>query len=534
LFDGLGSPLALAAKKLVVESKWDELLELSNDPRSYSTAISYYLDTQAIGFLKKYADLPNSADRKAAAVKKWWDGERECYLSNERLSPYLPQHAQAPVDERVGGIDELFSLTRKIILEWIGPRPPSLAAGRFGPGATFSDPSRKATAPEKMSSDPSLTRDAVWYLPQWLGTQWGSAFAARHGELSFVRGNRFGTAPKTSKTHRATGVEPSINVFYQLFYGRVLTDRLLKAGWDKRLMKEVHAEIARHSSITREFATLDLANASDTVCKNLVKILLPPAWFEVLDDLRSKFTRHGKQWVRLEKFSSMGNGFTFELETIIFAALCCATLRKNGGRGVLCDDVFVFGDDIIVPTVMARNVIPVLQFCGFKLNKEKSFYGDEPFRESCGGDYFNGKPVRPFHLKKEPRNPAAWISLCNGIYRIIETLNGVNGSHWDLTEVHKFATLQIPNRIRSCRGPKALGDIVIWEDDESEWRTSWRGGIRYLRSYLPSEHRLIRYSKFHSDVILACATYGTGNSELGGVIPRDGLLRSDVGEVAFS
>lgn len=176
----------------------------------------------------------------------------------------------------------------------------------------------------------------------------------------------------------------------------------------------------------------------------------------------------------------------------------------------------------------------MLQFTGFKLNEEKSFFGDEPFRESCGGDYFAGKPVRPFYLKEEPVEPAAWMSTANGIYRIIETLNGCGGSHWDLGNVRTYCLDQLPHWVRSCRGPKALGDAVIWEDDVDKWRTRTRWGIRYFKAYVPRKYRLVRYSRFHADVVLACATYGLGGSQRGGVTPRDGLLESGVGWVAYS
>jgi hypothetical protein len=111
LLDGLGSPLALAAKKLVVESKWDELATLSANPRSYDSALPYFLDVQATAFLKKYTALPNGVDRKAAAMQKWWEGERDCYRSNERLSPYLPQHSHAC--DRDEMVDDFFVVRQK-------------------------------------------------------------------------------------------------------------------------------------------------------------------------------------------------------------------------------------------------------------------------------------------------------------------------------------------------------------------------------------------------------------------------------------
>jgi len=130
---------------------------------------------------------------------------------------------------------------------------------------------------------------------------------------------------------------------------------------------------------------LDLKNASDSVARRLVELLLPKRWFEVLNDLRSPTTLIGNQVVLLEKFSSMGNGFTFELETLVFLAIVLAlNPAHKAGK-----NVFVYGDDIICPTRSSSDVIAALSFFGMTVNKEKSFtYG--MFRESCGRDYFNG------------------------------------------------------------------------------------------------------------------------------------------------
>jgi len=533
LYEGLGSPIALACAEMLRKGQWDGISEVNPDPRSYTNAGAYLLDAAAAGLLRKFQGLPTSHDRRKSAVDKWWQGERDCYRTNERLSPYLPEnvlfHSWNGTPE--GRIKEFLSLVRKEITNWIGHAPPELAQGRFGPGATYSKKGGRTTVPDKMSSTPSLTRGAIWFLPQWLGTQWGSAIAAHHGEVTFVPGNRFATVPKTAKTDRAIAAEPDINVFYQLAMGRSLRRRLrANTGWNLDDAQEVHGQVARTSSVSREFATLDLSNASDTVAKNLVKILLPRLWFEALDGLRSPKTLIDKRWVVLEKFSSMGNGFTFELETIIFAALSTVVSRQCGYEGALGKDVFVFGDDIIVKNDVYRSLKPVLEFLGFSLNVDKSFYDDVPFRESCGQDFFDGKPVRPYFLKEEPCGPEDYIAFANGLRALGDRLteNGLDGHHraW-------FGVLdRIPLGIRRCRGPKALGDIVI-HDDPERWSTRWRHSIRYIQAYRPHKTRLVRFDRFKPEVILACATYGTGNRR-GGVIPRDGILSHKVGWVTYS
>lgn len=536
-YEGIGSPFAMSLAKSLRDGDWGRVCGVSVDPRDYADALSYFRDAAAASLLRKASFLPTGVDCREAAVTKWWDGERACYKSNERLSPYLPQYREpgfpcaAEGDARIA---EFLSDVAKVIAGWIGPSPNSLTAGRFGPGSTYSCRAGRATVPDKIASVPSLTRGALWFLPQWLGTQWGACVAQHHGKVDFVKGNRFATVPKTSTTDRAIAAEPDINVFYQLALGRELRQKLKQSTcgrWDLDHVQAIHGQVARESSLTREFATLDLSNASDTLCRNLVRVLLPRRWFEALDSLRSPMTRINGRWVRLEKFSSMGNGFTFELETIVFAGLATVASRKLGHKGYLGRDVFVFGDDIIVKDDVVRCLSSVLRFCGFELNHSKSFHGDVPFRESCGQDFFNGSPVRPFFLKELPNGPQDLVALANGIRAVSERFAACGGSR--LTRAWLRVLDALPSRVRRCRGPQALGDIVL-HDDYEHWSTRWRHGIRYIQVIRPHRRRLVSYGLFHPDVVLACATYGLGGGLVGGVTPRDSVLSYKVGWTPFS
>ncbi len=532
-YEGLGTPVSLAAAVMLRVGCWDGLAALSVKPSSYNDSLTYFRDASAAALLKKLQQLPGSAaDRRMRTIKKWWEGEKHCLLTNHRLSAYMPENLVFDLP-RHAGISAVIVEIRKTILSWIGSRPPELLLGRFGPGATFSDRGGKTTVPDKMSSVPSLTRDAVWYLPQWLSTQWGADFAQRHGELSFVEGNRFATVPKTALIDRSIASEPSINGFYQLALGRALRERLRKkADWDLDKAQAIHRRVAGIASVTRELATLDLSNASDTVSKELVRLLLPRAWFDELDFLRSKKTLIDKKWVVLEKFSSMGNGYTFELETIIFAAITCVMTRLTGnGKGVLGRDVFVFGDDIICMDGVVSELVAALRFFGFTINEEKSFHGNSPFRESCGADFFNGDDVRPFFLKDLPEGPGGYIAFANGLRAVEDRLRKLN---FTLPKSAWFAVLdQIPTQVRNCRGPQGLGDIVI-HDDESRWQTHWENGIRHVKAYKPWKTSIVSWGHFTTSIVLACATYGTGGGIRGGVSPRDADVAYKVGWVPAS
>lgn len=197
-----------------------------------------------------------------------------------------------------------------------------------------------------------------------------------------------------------------------------------------------------------------------------MRLGLNDQWYSLLDSLRAHFTKVRNRWVRLEKFSSMGNGFTFELETLLFVTLARVVVRLEGGNP---DECSCYGDDLIVPTEHTRAVLAVLAFCGFSTNKKKTF-SEGPFRESCGGDFFSGVSVSTFKLEEWPVEPQQWISAANGLRRV----SIHNDERWAaMRPLWRFCLSQIPSDIRELRGPVHLGDIVI-HDEPEYWITSHR------------------------------------------------------------
>jgi len=97
--------------------------------------------------------------------------------------------------------------------------------------------------------------------------------------------------------------------------------------------------MSRLASINDDFVTVDLSMASDTVAYNAVGWLFPIQWFKFLCDVRSPKGAGFGQHFKYAKFSSMGNGATFGVETLIFAALC-----KSTGA----EEFAVYGDDIVI------------------------------------------------------------------------------------------------------------------------------------------------------------------------------------------
>lgn len=555
LMEGLACPRALTVAILVRYEEWDQIVHLRADPEHYSFSENYFDAVAATDFLRKYQDLPTSIDRTAAAIAKWWWAEKECYKTNERLAPFLnTAHVHSELEpDKEEAIRRFLSSTRKAVNSLIGSRPPDSFSGTFGPGATFSDKSQMATIPDKMSSCPTLTRNALFHLVPWSGTLWASASAALWKSPSFVRGNAFFTVLKDATTDRGCGKEPPINVYYQLGLGQEMKKRLLGAGIDLYQGQQKHRAIARRGSLDDSIVTIDMTSASDTVCTNLVRLCTSPQWSEILFSLRSPYTFIEGKWVKLEKFSSMGNGFTFELESTLFAAIAFTACR---GEVTVGYDFSVFGDDLIVPKRFALDVINSLKFFGFTPNLKKTFV-EGPFRESCGGDYFDGVGVRPFTLESNPDEPQKIISLANGIRRMA-CQDGSPTLRWLNLRRAWFKCLDLlPSAIRRCRGPEALGDIVI-HDEPQYWDTRWRHerGLRYIRCYKPASYRVIGWEGFASDVQMASAVYGIlltkRPSNYGrivtayaakcdplldptkGLIPRDGVTGYRVGWVNYS
>ena len=357
------TPRSLAVKICVENGALDQLLAMRVDPLRYRNSNSYFKDVLVTDLLRKCRGMVPPSALQQKAVSTFFESEYACYRANERLTPYIFGACPEGMERAL----EVFSLARKYVSFILGACP-SLPDGRFGPGATFADRGLLTTVPDKMSSVPTLTAGALGVVPSWGATSWGRATSSRGGLLEEVRGNRFTTVPKDSTKDRGIAVEPSLNIYYQLAYGKAIRQRLRRVGVFLEKSQDLHRALAKSASLSGNLATIDLSNASDTLCSALVKLILPPSWFEALNALRSPFTLIEGKWVRLEKFSSMGNGFTFELETLIFQSLVFSILALEGFLPSEGENFSVFGDDILIPAEAYSSVRALLMYCGFTLN----------------------------------------------------------------------------------------------------------------------------------------------------------------------
>lgn len=204
--------------------------------------------------------------------------------------------------------------------------------------------------------------------PAWEIFQWKMSRI-----VSLVRGSRFSTVPKNNQKRRPINIEPFGNILVQRQIGNFLRKCLNDQGLNLDTLAEIHRERISDPS----YATIDLKNASDSVSIRLVEFMFPKGLVRDFDRSRSPLLfGDDKEYHVLKKISSMGNGFTFELMTMILNALCRS----------LDPTASVFGDDIVIKKDCASRLIELLKEVGFEVNLDKSFL-DGPFRESCGANY---------------------------------------------------------------------------------------------------------------------------------------------------
>ncbi|DAD52651.1 TPA_asm: RNA-directed RNA polymerase [ssRNA phage SRR7976299_12] len=233
--------------------------------------------------------------------------------------------------------------------------------------------------------------------------------------------------PKKAKRGRTIGKPTPVNNYIQKGIDKVLRNKLCKIlNLDLSVQSE-NGLMAYEGSLDHDsdpYVTIDVKGASNSVCLEPIRAVVPPLWFDLLNRTRSthySITEEGYrgnpayQNLRYEMFVSMGNGFCFPLETLLFAAICIAAHRHTGQP---CD-FRVYGDDIVIRQSHALVVKEILHQFGFKINNEKTcWFG--PFRESCGANWYGGRDVVPSYLKERVSTLSKLISLHNGFHKYRE------------------------------------------------------------------------------------------------------------------
>lgn len=278
----------------------------------------------------------------------------------------------------------------------------------------------------------------------------------QHGTVDVVSGSILNFAPKTPLISRVIATEPSLNMMFQKGIDAILREQLTRQ-WGIYLphQEQKNARLAELGSISGSFGTIDLESASDTVAMECVRWLLPPEATRALILARSPEIRlpDGAE-VPLHMISSMGNGFTFSLETAIFTAVVLAAYKMLElpilyPRGRAVGNFGVYGDDIVVRAESYSLVCRLLNLLGFTVNASKSF-NTGTFRESCGHDWLNGQSVRGVYCKH--------LRRITDRYSLINRLNRWSARHG----------IPLPNTLRGLlRSVDTRFIVPEWESDDA-------------------------------------------------------------------
>lgn len=512
-------------------------------PDNYQSASDYFADAQAYSLVNKNSFLRADFCLKEATLKQWYKCEATCLETNRRIrSRSIPFRERSVLELArsfcyaiLGDLDLRETYTPPVSevktrpgegRRFSSPTAEHVFKPDFGPGVTRYLKGTDANIVRKLGTLPEVTPSAysvvvkeildkmpLYAVSSGMVTRTRTTVKLGPQLATLVKHAKFSLVPKNWKIMRPISVEPFGNMLVQKAVGSAIRFKLKNFGLDLNTAPTVHDELARLGSIDGSFATVDLASASDTISTELVRFLLPQDWFDYLNQIRTKTVEMPDgSIVHVEKFSAMGNGFTFELESLIFYSIVLAVRKTQSMENTR---VSVFGDDIIVNP----KLFPLLQstfiVCGFTINTEKTFIRG-PFRESCGADYFNGQPVTTIKIKdKEEDHVSTLYYYLNRITALSSAYNFGIGCSGRFRTTWENLLGRLPKELR-FGGPAYLGDIVIHGTASVKERSKGTSNrYKYRIAVLVKRSRFTKTT--NPDILLACATYGIPAR---GVIPR--------------
>lgn len=440
---------------LLTSGNYSEIVSASIVPTDYTSADTFGRDYLCVELMSKFPKWDIGVDRADVARSKFFEVEEYLSKLKFRENPRLVVGKKSTTLAAV--ISTAAIKVSKILGELDLNEIHSFFA--FGPGASTSLPKRRGDAAYKFGAQrPHLTYNAMFLA---------DALARAHPTWSFqaevVHGSKLVTVPKNAKTDRTICIEPDLNMYFQKGIGRVIRHRLNRWGLLKPDAQQYNAELAREGSANGRLATVDLSSASDSIHLHLLDLLLPMDWRGLIEQTRSPqvVLPSGKLHL-LTKVSSMGNGYTFELETLIFysVARSLIDLLASGSMDHRCT---VFGDDIIIASELVPVLEEVLHCLGFTLNRKKTF-NSGPFRESCGKHYFNGTDVTPFYIREPVDTVLRKYWAANTVRRYSRMAWGLDG-RWQ--PVYDRIVSTISPKFQGYKIPEGRGDgglIADWDE----------------------------------------------------------------------
>lgn len=309
---------------------------------------------------------------------------------------------------------------------------------RHGPGAT----AERISANAKFASSTWHSRLEDWFPAcEYAIPNYGyadSLLGYRFVPPGAERPVRVITVPKTQKTPRIIAIEPVCMQYAQQALLGDMVETLetypKTSGYINFTDQTVNQRLALESSANGRYATIDLKDASDRVPSGLVWWMLSsnPILRDAVFATRSlRAAVPGKGVISLGRFASMGSALCFPVEAMVFYTIVLTAMAVHDGHQMtkqLLDSylgqVYVYGDDIIVPVEYVQTVVKELEGFNLRVNLQKSFSNGK-FRESCGVDAYNGEIVTPVYVRSLfPKSRQhvdeleSWVSLGNQLYEI--------------------------------------------------------------------------------------------------------------------
>lgn len=470
----LDTPLSLSCSLLSKYGEYKQLVEKVVDPNQYQCPVKFFKDYQSVKLLSRYPNLETGIDTDLVAKRKFVEAEVLCRDTNIRFRNGSNDH----LSDRVKSV---FCRAQRKIATILGDVPDlSVMDFSFGPGAAYGvrgDTSvyKKVTSTlECTYAFADTLRDFLEEFPGWI--------PAGIRDVCLIPGSQLTIVPKNAKTGRPICIEPLLNGLYQKGVGSWIRNRLKRFGVNLD-DQSVNQGLAGRA-FKEDLATVDFSSASDTISYMLVMDILPIDWFEFLDVARCPRYQAEGNWYNFHKFTSMGNAYTFELESLIFYALATAACEELGVQYQTGENLSVYGDDVIIPRAVFGLFSEAAEACGFRINREKSF-DQGLFFESCGHDFFSGIFVRPLLLSKELNTLPSAFYAANSVkrmYQLVKSIYARSRLVLDPLLVRRFRDFHawivacIPPHFRIV-GPEGYGDGHLIDSASQGHRRhpSWDG-----------------------------------------------------------
>jgi hypothetical protein len=244
--------------------------------------------------------------------------------------------------------------------------------------------------------------------------------------------------PKTLKGPRIIAIEPCCMQYAQQAIRRELYSRIessAEAGGHVNFTDQgINQQKALMASLDGSLATVDLSEASDRVPLDLALAMFNsnPDLRDAIESCRSTHAKlpDGSIIGPLRKFASMGSALCFPVESMYFYTCCVVALLRIRNLPVtyrncyaVSRDIYIYGDDIIIPADETVAVLDYLQKYNCKVNRHKTFWHGF-FRESCGLDAYKGVNVTPIYIRqvrpknrRQASNLISWVSTANSFYK---------------------------------------------------------------------------------------------------------------------